>query len=277
MAKIINNCLEYLNLFLEKRHLNEPDGRPLYEYKISNGRYDFLKILLKESWVENKYCYACFVLYAVEFLRAESSEGHLRWDYIFDSIGKGPLNSPQNRTRIVEGGLNYWKREVFQGQHREFLETLRFESGLPNSSLNDNNNLSSLIKATFQLVESYRLTEEELIPFIEDRIEKYPIPQVLRQENFYGLVTKLCFKFLEFKEKFDLANKPNPTEFLQTQLTNWRSEMPLKIEGDRMNELVIIGQQLDKVGIIDDLEKCLLTSNEIIEYNPKLNVDAIIF
>ncbi len=33
-----------------------------------------------------------------------------------------------------------------------------------------------------------------------------------------------------------------------------------------MNELVIIGQQLDKVGIIDDLEKCLLTSNEIIEY-----------
>lgn len=40
-----------------------------------------------------------------------------------------------------------------------------------------------------------------------------------------------------------------------------------KTWGDRMNELVIIGQQLDKVGIIHDLEKCLLTSNEIIEYN----------
>ncbi|MEB2777480.1 STY4851/ECs_5259 family protein [Algoriphagus sp. D3-2-R+10] len=232
----IQNFKEFLQFFLEKRGVNAPDGRPLYEYKISKGRYDCLKILLKESWQENSFCYACFVLYAVEFLRAESSEGHLRWDYIFNSIGKDRINSPQNRTKIVEIGLKFWRREVFQGQNREFLETLRFESGLPNSSLHDNNNLSSLIKAIFQIAESYRLKEEELIPIIEERIEKYPIPMVLRQYNFYSLVTKLCFKFLEFKLQFDLASKSNPTEYLQSQLTTWRNEMPLKIEGDRMNE-----------------------------------------
>jgi hypothetical protein len=236
MPSTIKNFTEFISLFLEKRKLGTPDGRPLYEYKISNGRYDLLKILLKESWEENRTCYACFVLYAVEFLRAESTEGHLRWDYIFDSIGRASLNTHQSRTKIVEEGLNYWKREIFQGQHREFLETLRFESGLPNSSLYDNSNLSSLIKAIFQLVESFRLNEEEIIPLIEERIEKYPIPMVLRQGNFYGLVTKLCFKFLEFKERFDLSNQPNPTEYLQNQLVNWRTEMPLKIEGERMNE-----------------------------------------
>jgi hypothetical protein len=226
----------FLSEFLNKRNLNIPDGRPLYEYKISNGRYEALKRLLQYHWEENLDCYACFVLYTVEFLRSETSEGHLRWDYIFDSIGKGRFNTPQRRIRIVEEGLGYWQRDVFQGQNREFLETLRFESGLPNSSLHDGNNLSSLIKSTFQLVESYRLSEDELIPFIEGRIEKYPIPMVLRQENFYRLVTKLCFKFLEFKEKYELASKSNPTEYLQNHRTNWRAEMPLKIEGDRMNE-----------------------------------------
>lgn len=225
---------DFLIDFLRKRNLDFPDGRPLYEYKISNGKYQALKVILTDRWEETKECFACFVLYSVEFLRAESTEGHLRWDYIFNSIGKVRLNTPQIRSRIVEKGLSYWKRKVFQGQNFEFLETLRFESGLPNSSLNDNNNLSSLIKATFQLVESYRLTDEEIINQIEERIEKYPIPQVLRQENFYRLVTKLCFKFLEFKQKFDLSNQPNPTEYLQSQISDWRSEMPLKIEGVRM-------------------------------------------
>ncbi|AFL83721.1 hypothetical protein Belba_1083 [Belliella baltica DSM 15883] len=232
----VKNFMDFITRFLEKRKLKEPDGRPLYEYKISNGRYQALKALLKENWEDSQECNACFVLYSVEFLRSESSEGHLNWDCIFDSIGKGNLNFPASRSRIVENGFKYWKREIFQGQNREFLETLRFESGLPNSSLHDNNNLSSLIKSTFQLVESYRLSEDELIPFIEDRIDKYPIPMVLRQENFYGLVTKLCFKFLEFKEKYELASKSNPTEYLQNHRTNWRAEMPLKIEGDRMNE-----------------------------------------
>lgn len=244
---LVNSYKEFLNSFLRKRNLEHPEGGPLYEYKISNGRYKVLKVLLKEYWEESEECYACFVLYCVEFLRAESNEGHLRWDYIFDSIGRTSLNMPQARTRIVEKGLKYWKRDIFKGQNREFLETLRFESGLPNSSLHENNNLSSLIKYTFHLAESYKLTEEDLIPFIEERIDKYPIPQVLRQENFFGLVIKLCFKFLELKQRFDLANQSNPTEYLQSQLAGWRAEMPLKIEGDRMNEFFN--------GIISDISR----------------------
>lgn len=232
----MKNFQEFISQFLSKRNLKEPDARPLYGYKISNGRYNALKVLLQEYWENSIECNACFVLYSVEFLRAESHEGHLRWDYIFNSILKSKFNNPQSRTKIIESGLLYWKRDVFRGQNREFLETLRFESGLPNSSLNDNNNLSSLIKSTFQLVESYKLLEEDLIPLIQEKIEKHPIPAVLQQKNFYGLVVQLCFKFLEFKEKFDLSNQPNPTEYLQDQLTSWRTEMPLKIEGDRMND-----------------------------------------
>lgn len=275
MSQTITSFREFLHLFFDKRGISSPDGRPLYEYKISNGRYQALRGILKEYWTATAECYACFVIYAVEFLRAESNEGHLKWDFIFDSIGRASLNTHQTRTRIVEKGLNYWKRNVFQGQNREFLETLRFESGLPISSLHDNNNLSSLIKYTFQLAESYRLEEEDLIPFIEERIEKYPIPQVLRQENFFRLVAKLCFKFLEFKQRFGLVNKSNPTEYLQSQLSDWRGEMPLKIEGDRMNNFFN--------GIISDISKskkseplALIFRTRLKEVNRVFSIDTIV-
>jgi hypothetical protein len=267
--------MEYLKKFLLERNLVNPDGRPLYEYKISNESYQELKNILNSSWRNHLGFEACFVLYAVEFLRAESSEGHLRWDDIFESIDKEDLNSHQSRIKIVETGLQYWKRTIFQGQDRRYLETLRFESGLPNSSLHDNNNLSALIKSTFQQLESYLLSEEELVSFIESKIDRYPIPQVLCQETFYQLVTKLCFKFLNFKQRFDLAKQPNPTEYLQTQLTDWRDEMPLKIEGDRMNKF--FDKILSDISSVKKLEPLILSLDTFLtENNGEFSLKSIL-
>jgi hypothetical protein len=257
--------MEYLKKFLSERNLDKPDGRPLYEYKISNESYQELKSILNSTWRNHLGFEACFVLFAVEFLRAESSEGHLRWDDIFESIDKEELNTHQSRIKIVKKGLEYWERTIFEGQHREFLETLRFESGLPNSSLHDNNNLSALIKSTFQQLESYLLSEEELISFIESKIERYPIPQVLCQETFYQLVTKLCFKFLTFKQRFDLAKQPNPTEYLQSQLTDWRDEMPLKIEGERMNRF--FDKILTDISLVKKIEPLVLSLDTFLTEN----------
>ena len=66
--------MEYLKKFLLERNLDKPDGRPLYEYKISNERYQELKSILNSTWRNHLGFEACFVLYAVEFLRAEIIE-----------------------------------------------------------------------------------------------------------------------------------------------------------------------------------------------------------
>lgn len=39
--------------------------------------------------------------------------------------------------------------------------------------------------------------------------------------------------------------------------------------GDRMNELVIIGTELDKTQITDELQKCLLNTDEMKEWRSK--------
>jgi hypothetical protein len=105
MSQKIESLAQFLTDFIVSKNLIEPDGRPLYEYKISDGRYKALKILLTDKWEENSISYAAFVLYAVEFLRAESSEGHLKWDNIFESIKKENLNTPLSREKIIKIGL----------------------------------------------------------------------------------------------------------------------------------------------------------------------------
>ena len=57
--------MEYLKKFLLERNLESPDGRPLYEYKISNQSYQELKSILHSSRRDNLGFEACFVLYAV--------------------------------------------------------------------------------------------------------------------------------------------------------------------------------------------------------------------
>lgn len=46
----MKNFQEFISQFLSKRNLKEPDARPLYGYKISNGRYHILKVLSQEYW-----------------------------------------------------------------------------------------------------------------------------------------------------------------------------------------------------------------------------------
>ena len=40
--------------------------------------------------------------------------------------------------------------------------------------------------------------------------------------------------------------------------------------GDRMHELVFIGQDMDKAGIIAELESCLLTDSEVRDFEVRL-------
>jgi hypothetical protein len=262
--------------------IGAPNGKPLYEYKISNEHYLDIKDLLTNSWETTQNCYACFVIYAVEFLRTETKEGHLRWDYIFNSIKKSNLNFAQSRSEIVENGLSYWKRSVYEGQNREYLETLRFESGFPKSCLYEGGNISTLIKSAFQNLESYNLNEDELIPLIEKDAEKLSIPLVLKQELFYKLVSELCFKFYNLKSSYKLAEQEKPVDYLEIKVPNWRDEMPLKIDSDNMfsffNRLVSeISKTEKQVANVLKLESKLISSNDSYEIKSYLSIPRGIY
>lgn len=211
----------------------EPDGRPLYEYKVSEEIFQEIKQLLTNKWNDDLNTYALFVIYTAELIRKEHTEGHLNWSDFFKPIGKEELNVHIQRSNIIVKGLGFWKRSVFESDKGaiEYIETLRLESGFP---LNEGGNIAQLVKSTYQQIENFALDEKDLMPFIIIDAEKYNIPNVLKQDSFFRLVSDVCFKFFEWKQKYELGKQQNPVEHLSIQRPNWKDEMPMKIDGDNM-------------------------------------------
>lgn len=224
---------EYLKFFLHSRGLDGPDGRPLYAYKISIAQFEALKTLLKDNWESRQFRNACFVLYAVEFLRLEFNDGHLNWSAIFGSIERNDANTPQNRTAIIQSGFDFWRRQLFVTEYAtEYIESLRAEAGLPNSCLGQGDIIAKLITRAFQYLESFHVEEEELLDLISQSSLVSYLPQVLRQDNFFQLVANLSVSLLKLKLEYQISSKDNPLEYLKRKHAGWKEQLPINISGE---------------------------------------------
>jgi hypothetical protein len=268
IKKIINNNLS--------------DGRPLYEYKISDEIFQEIKKLLTESWNNNSDTYALFVIYAAELIRKEHTDGHLNWNNLFNPIGKNELNNHNQRSNIVLDGLRFWSRGVFVSENgtEEYIETLRLESGFP---LNERGNIAQLVKSTFQQIENFVQNENDLMPFIMFDSERFNIPNVLKQDSFYRLISNICFKLFEWKSNYELGKQQRPVEYLSIQRPNWKDELPMRIDGDNMisffNNLISEISKIEKEirNIIKVESKLIETQEKIFDIKTYLNIPKGIY
>lgn len=249
-----------------------PDGRPLYAYKISDGHYNALKVLLKDSWEESTECFACFVLFAVEYLRGEFDERHLNWDAIFSAIDKSKYNQPAKRSSIITRGIEYWDRPLFRSEHSiEYIESLRLESGLPSACLNIESGVSRLVTKAFQVFESYQVNEDALVALIKDFPTAQYIPGVLQQATFYELVAKICLRFLELKERFHLGEEARPIEVLNAKHPTWKENMPLKVSGEKMEGF--FDNLISEISKVEKLERPVIrVVHELVENDGQASI-----
>ena len=109
---------EWMHRFLESRELKIPDGRPLYQYRLSDSEFSGLFETLKfttQLGIQNIPSMlswdASFVMYASEWWRREYC-GHWGWGDIFGSIGADYTELLVGaRNDLVESGLRRWRRK----------------------------------------------------------------------------------------------------------------------------------------------------------------------
>ena len=274
MKVSIQNCADFLNQFLTSKELSSPDGRPLYAYKISDGQYNALKSLLINHWDNSNECYACFVLFSVEFLRAEFDEGHLNWESIFSTLNKGDYNNHNKRSTIVKNGLDYWGRSIYTtGYATEYIESLRFESGLPATCLTQQNQVARLITKSFQFLESFMVNEVNLINMIQASPLIQYLPGVLQQDTFFELVAKICIRFRELKERFNLSNEDHPIDRLNTRHPKWKDDIPLKISGQRMEQF--FDNLISEISTVEKLDRQIIQiEHELVELNDQFSIKS---
>lgn len=127
---------DWLRALLMRHRLGQPDGRPLFRYRMTDTEYDGVTRALEALAATGRlvqpdsHAGAVFVAYCAEWFRRESNSTFLRWDdpapTIFAAV---PYADKQELTLL---GLRYWDRTLRRGRHgREFLLTVALEGGFP--------------------------------------------------------------------------------------------------------------------------------------------------
>lgn len=225
--------LEWFNALLARHNLDKPDGRPLYQYRVTDEEYAALYESLKLSsmfGIKNitkmLHWDAAFVVYAADWWRRHY-KGNWGWEDIFTSIGLDHQDlSVGRRNELVELGLQRWRREVRTfNDSRRYLGTIATEGGLP----------------LHQLTESKGWLEKILKPVIKKHIESgYSIqtlienyndliPGAFRGNEVIAILTDMVQVTVDLRERYKLHEQTNPTTWLDIEYPKWREKFPLPI------------------------------------------------
>lgn len=225
--------LEWFSSLLARHDLQKPDGRPLYQYRMSDEEYNSLHNLLKLSsmfGIKNISKMlnwdAVFVIYAADWWRRHY-QGNWGWEEVFSSIGLNYQDlSVARRNDLIELGLQRWRRDVrVFNDSRRYLGTIATEGGLPLHQLTESKGwLEKLLKPVIKkhIASGYS---------IQTLIENYNdlIPSAFRGNEVSAILADMVQVTIDLREKYKLHEQANPTACLDAAFPKWREKFPLPI------------------------------------------------
>jgi hypothetical protein len=225
--------LEWFNSLLARHNLERPDGRPLYQYRLTDDEYKLLYESLKLSsmfGIKNitnmLHWDAAFVIYAADWWRRYYN-GNWGWEDIFSSIGLDHQDlSTGRRNDLVELGLQRWRREVrtFK-ESRKYLGTIATEGGLPLHQLTEAKGwLEKILKPVIKKHISNGYSIQSLIESYNDLI-----PSAFRGNEVTAILSDMVQVTVGLREKYKLHEQVNPAAYLDSILPAWREKFPLPI------------------------------------------------
>lgn len=233
---------EWMRKLLVSRGLETPDGRPLYQYRLSDSEFTELSELLKittqfgiANFPKMFFWGALFVMYASEWWRREYS-GHWGWEDVFGSIGANFEELPVGaRNDLVETGLRRWRREVRSSiGHRSFLGTIATEGGLPLKQLSQSGGwLRHLLQPVLRKHIEKGHSVSALIEAYSDLIPK-SYGSALISEILEDIVNAI----VALRNEHRLSEKDRPIMWLDEHQPKWRELFPLPLDDNAARSLL---------------------------------------
>ncbi|MBE1203682.1 STY4851/ECs_5259 family protein [Aminobacter carboxidus] len=228
---------EWLRAYLGARGLPQPNGEPLYRYRMVDAEYGAAKRILHELSssgrlvTPDRRAGALFVAFCAEWFRRESESTFLRWNElapdIFPSV---PYPSKQELTLL---GLGYWRRELRTSDNaREFLLTLALEGGFPVRILTENERgwLKFYLRTIMRRAITHRLDTHQDILAIADE-ERGRMRKSYQRDDFIELCAELAARLIQLRrEAEDIGGgKIANSAVLDVKHPGWLDELPLYV------------------------------------------------
>ncbi|MBT3448171.1 MAG: hypothetical protein HN445_02135, partial [Bacteroidetes Order II. Incertae sedis bacterium] len=229
--------LEWLTQLLARQGIPKPDGRSLYQYRVTDEEFEALKIVLRDASaaglgraVRTSFFDLAFVIYGAEWWRRHY-EGHWGWEGIFHSFSSDfHALATNQRNTLVETGLRRWQLKVrTTNLRRNFLGSIAIEGGLP---LHQLASAGGWLQPTLnQVTKRYvELGEERFeASYIVSQYSQY-MPKTFQREEVYEILGDMITAVAFLKRTYDLAEKDDPIDWLNVNHPEWKSDFPLPLD-----------------------------------------------
>lgn len=234
--------IEWVNLLVKRHGLERPDGRPLYQYRVTDDEYNELTKVLKLSAllgvnnIVNLLSWdAAFVIYASEWWRRKY-DGHWGWRELFDEVGIDYTDLIVGRRNdLIESGLHRWRREIRNNNGiRQLLGTIATEGGLPLHQLADSGGwLEDILKPVLKKHVSRDISVSLLI-------ENYKslIPKSYRSAEINQILVDIIQSVVHLRQEHHLVDKERPLKWLDEEQPDWREIFPIPIDNESGRRLL---------------------------------------
>ena len=233
---------EWMISILDRYGLHKPDGRPLYQYRITDSEFDELAKTLRLSAhmginnIRNMFLWdAAFVIYGAEWWRRHYT-GDWGWDGIFGSVGINYKDlSTGRRNDLIETGLHRWRRQVRINEGRRgFLPTVATEGGLPLHQLADT---GGWLKNVLKPVLKKHVTRDIDVSVLVDSYETL-IPKSYRTSELKNILADIVQTVIMLRNEHQLMNRESPLTWLDDNQPAWRELFPLPIDDEAGKSLL---------------------------------------
>lgn len=248
-----------LNDILSRVGLEQPDGRPFYNYRLTTDEYIRGREILQKSavllGVSNRHLCAIFALVTAEWYRREATSLWRQWS----DIGVVPVElGVAERGEIVETGLAWWSLPLKQSPRgREFLLSLALNGGLPSALIVGET--GSKVRRFFEDVMNDALTSESLdaetLANIADKHAEQ-LPESYRDSTIYELTAELIRELVACRAALPNDRQhANPAAWLDRSIPGWRERLPIHLPDDAaacnrlFNDLLTLEPKAKRGGI----------------------------
>lgn len=241
---------DWRKILLEKRGLNAPDSRPLYQYRLTEQEFSELEGFLQDKialystrsgldYISERPGYPeLFVLYCSEWWRRRYDGTGYAWEPILTDLGADSSTwNANDRSECVRAGLHGWKlRTLRTGGHR-YLGAVALQGGLPLRLLADERGrISQVISRVLRLARRTVESPQDLQSWVESLQTLLPISY--RQREIYTLLADVAWTVLDLKAKAELTAGSNAIAKLDRMVPRWRERFPLPVEDSHAIALI---------------------------------------
>lgn len=236
-----------LQTLLKDRGLDAPDGRPLYQYRMTETEFQDLTALLKTisslskdlNEISRLGTFAeSFVLYAAEWWRRYYDGSGFSWEPILTSVDANASGwSQAARSACIQRGFQWWGLELLNSRGLRFLGSVALQGGLPLSLLaSAQGKIGQMLKRVLQLARSEHVTQNALEGWVESL--QHHLPQTYRRPEIVALLADMAWSTLQLSREAGLSSAHESIAILDRRIPQWRQRFPLPMEDQHAQGLL---------------------------------------